>query len=133
MAEKGKREPERSSASIMALAKLLSDENRLSQIGSRLVRTQLEGMVAERLGGIGPISWTDVWVDSNGWGTDVWENSWASDFWDDVTGGRSRPVARPGGPDDFIELKAQKTEVPPEEVFSDEEIEVLRQLEIIGR
>ena len=115
---------------ILALAKLLADERTLSTIGSRLVRTQLEGMVAERLGDIGPISWTDAWVDSNGWGTDVWENSWASDFWDDVLGGRGR-VARPRGPDDFIELKA--TTEQPEEVFSAEEIEVLTQLEILGQ
>ncbi len=120
------REPSR----ILALAKLLADERTLSTIGSRLVRTQLEGMVAERLGGIGPISWTDAWVDSNGWGTDVWENSWASDFWDDVLGGRGR-VVRPRGPDDFIELKA--TTEQPEEVFSAEEIEVLTQLEILGQ
>jgi hypothetical protein len=124
----GAREP---SSSILALAKLLADENTLSAIGSRLVRTQLEGMVAQRLGDIGPISWTDAWVDSGGWGTDVWENSWASDFWDDALGGRGRPVARPRGPDDFIELKA--TTQQPEEVFSDEEIEVLTQLEILGR
>ncbi len=122
------REP---SSSIMALARLLADEKSLTMVGSRLVRTQLEGMVAQRLGGIGPISWTDAWVDSNGWGTDVWENSWASDFWDDALGGRGRPVARPRGPDDFIELKA--TEQAPEEVFSSEEIEVLKQLEILGR
>ena len=127
MAEQQAREP---SSSILALAKLLADERTLSTIGSRLVRTQLEGMVAERLGGIGPISWTDAWVDSNGWGTDVWENSWASDFWDDVLGGRGR-VVRPRGPDDFIELKA--TTEQPEEVFSAEEIEVLTQLEILGQ
>jgi hypothetical protein len=119
------------SSSIMALARLLADEKSLSMVGSRLVRNQLEGMVAQRLGGIGPISWTDAWVDSNGWGTDVWENSWASDFWDDALGGRGRPVARPRGPDDFIELKA--TEQVPEEVFSSEEIEVLKQLEILSR
>jgi hypothetical protein len=124
--QEGTREPSR----ILALAKLLADENTLSAIGSRMVRTQLEGMVAERLGDIGPISWTDAWVDSNGWGTDVWENSWASDFWDDVLGGRGR-VARPRGPDDFIELRA--TTQQPEEVFSDEEIEVLNQLEILGQ
>lgn len=127
MAEQQAREP---SSSILALAKLLADERTLSTIGSRLVRTQLEGMVAERLGDIGPISWTDAWVDSGGWGTDVWENSWASDFWDDALGGRGR-VARPRGPDDFIELKA--TTEQPEEVFSAEEIEVLTQLEILGQ
>ena len=130
MAEKGKGERRReSSEAIMALAAVLSDEKRLSQIGSRLVRMHLEGLVAERLGGIGPIAWSDVWVDSNGWGTDVWENSWASDFWDDALRGR---VARPGGPDDFIELKAVEAVSAPEEVFSAEEIEVLTQLEIIG-
>jgi len=127
MAEQQAREP---SSSIMALAKLLADERTLSTIGSRLVRTQLEGMVVERLGGIGPISWTDAWVDSNGWGTDVWENSWASDFWDDVLGGRGR-VVRPRGPDDFIEVKT--TTEQPEDVFSAEEIEVLTQLEILGQ
>jgi len=127
MAEQQAREP---SSSILALAKLLADERTLSTIGSRLVRTQLEGMVVERLGGIGPISWTDAWVDSNGWGTDVWENSWASDFWDDVLGGRGR-VVRPRGPDDFIEVKT--TTEQPEDVFSAEEIEVLTQLEILGQ
>ncbi len=131
MAEQPARERD-PSATVLALAKLLSDEKTLSTIGSRLVRTQLEGMVAQRLGGIGPISWTDAWVDSNGWGTDVWENSWASDFWDDALANRSRPLARPGGPDDFIELKPAETNVSPEDVFSSEEIEVLKQLEILG-
>lgn len=127
MAEQQARDP---SSSILALAKLLADERTLSTIGSRLVRTQLEGMVVERLGGIGPIAWTDAWVDSNGWGTDVWENSWASDFWDDVLGGRGR-VLRPRGPDDFIEVKT--TTEQPEDVFTAEEIEVLTQLEILGQ
>jgi hypothetical protein len=130
MAEKGERPRERSS-DILGLARLLADQQDLSEIGSRLVRTELEGLVAQRLGDIGPISWTDAWVDKGGWGTDVWQNAWASDFWDDALGGRGRPVARPRGPDDFIELKTGDQQVAPEEVFSSEEIEVLQQLEIL--
>jgi hypothetical protein len=126
MAEK--RRHERSQ--ILALAELLADHDQLQEVGSRIVRTQLEGMVSQRLGGIGPISWTDAWVDKGGWGTDVWENAWDSDSWDDKLGSRER-VARPRGPDDFVELKAE--EVPAEEVFSAEEIQVLKQLEILGQ
>jgi hypothetical protein len=122
--------PERARSNIMRLAELLADQERLQEVGSRHVRTQLEGMVAQRLGGIGPIAWTDAWVDQGGWGTDVWENAWDSDFWEDKLGSHVRPVARPRGPDDFVELKAE--DVAAEDVFSAEEIEVLKQLEILG-
>jgi hypothetical protein len=127
MAEK--RREERSN--IMRLAELLADEDRLQEVGSRLVRTQLESMVSQRLGGIGPIAWTDAWVDNGNWGTDVWENAWDSDSWEDKLGSHMRPVARPRGPDEFIELKAD--EVAAEEVFSAEEVQVLKQLEILGK
>jgi hypothetical protein len=118
-------------SNIMRLAELLADQDRLQEVGSRLVRTQLEGIVSQRLGGIGPIAWTDAWVDNGNWGTDVWENAWDSDFWEDKLGSRIRPVARPRGPDEFVELKAE--EAAPEDVFSAEEVEVLKQLEILGQ
>ena len=118
-------------STILRLAEVLADQERLKEVGSNVLRTHLESMVFQRLGGIGPIAWTDAWIDHNGWGTDVWTNAWEDDSWADKLGSHVRPVARPRGPDDFIELKAE--EVAAEEVFSAEEIEVLKQLEILGQ
>jgi hypothetical protein len=108
-------------SNIIRLAKLLSDEGKVSKVGSSVIRRQIEELVKVRLGGIGPISWTDVWVDQGGWGSDVWENSWASDFWDDYLGPSGRPEER---------IRKIRDPKVPELVFTDEELEVLAQLEI---
>jgi hypothetical protein len=121
VAERPKKTPRKRQSDIERCAELLKDEKTLAEVGKRVVQRQLVSIASRRLR-LSPIAWEDAWVDNGGWGTDVWTNAWVDDSWEDKLGYQQRtewPVRE--------ETLSEIAEV----AFEPEELEVLKEMEII--
>lgn len=122
MAERPEKTPRKRQSDISRCAELLEDEKTLAEVGRRVIQRQLVSITSRRLK-LDPIAWEDAWPDSNSWGTDVWTNAWVDDSWEDKLGHSQRP--------EWPVSEKTMSEIV-EVVFDPDEIEVLKEMEIIG-
>jgi hypothetical protein len=124
---------------ILRLAELLNDPERLSAVGSRMIRRQIEGFAKDQLRDPGAVQWYDEWENMG----NIWSNWVDTDEWVDAKGnpGRLPFAGQPelrlrrnlGGASRGLMTGASSgmTRSTPEMLFNDEELRVLRDLKII--